>query len=40
MKELLMESSDEMEKCKEEFLKICREKDILTIKLREMGLEN
>lgn len=34
MKELLVESCEEMEKCKQEFLRISREKDILTIRLR------
>lgn len=29
-----------MDKCKEEFTRISREKDILAIKLRELGLEN
>lgn len=40
MKELLLESSLEMERCKEEFVRLGREKDKLTIRLREVGIEN
>ena len=40
MKELLLESSLEMEKCKDEFLRIGREKDHLAVKVRELGYEN
>lgn len=40
LKDLLLESSLEMEKCKEEFLRIGREKDHLTVKVRELGYEN
>lgn len=40
MKQLLIESSNEIDRCKEEFLKLGREKDIMAIKLRELGLEN
>jgi hypothetical protein len=34
MKDLLLESSMEMEKCKDEFIKMGREKDHLVVKLR------
>lgn len=40
MKELLIESSAEMERCKEEFIRIGREKDLLAARLRELGIEN
>ena len=40
LRELLLESSHEMEKCKEEFLRIGREKDLLINKVRELGGEN
>jgi hypothetical protein len=29
-----------MERCKEEFVRMGKEKDILLVKLREMGIEN
>jgi hypothetical protein len=29
-----------MDKCKEEFLRIGREKDLLSVKVRELGYEN
>jgi len=34
LKDLLLESSLEMERCKEEFLRIGREKDHLAVKVR------
>lgn len=37
LRELLLESSNEMERCKEEFLRMGREKDMLVMRLREMG---
>jgi hypothetical protein len=37
LKDLLLESSLEMERCKEEFLRIGREKDHLAVKVRELG---
>ena len=40
MKELLIESSGEMERCKDEFIRIGREKDLLAVRLRELGIEN
>jgi hypothetical protein len=40
LKDLLLESSLEMEKCKDEFLRIGREKDLLSVKVRELGYEN
>ena len=40
LKDLLLESSLEMERCKEEFLRIGREKDHLAVKVRELGFEN
>ncbi len=40
LKDLLLESSMEMERCKEEFLRIGREKDHLAVKVRELGYEN
>ena len=40
LKDILLESSLEMEKCKEEFLRIGREKDHLAVKVRELGYEN
>jgi len=39
LRELLMESSNEMEKCKEEFLRMGRERDILLLKVKELGGE-
>ena len=36
----MLESSNEMEKCKDEFLRMGREKDILLLKVRELGGEN
>ncbi len=38
LKDLLLESSLEMEKCKDEFVRLGREKDHLLIRLRELGL--
>jgi chromosome segregation ATPase len=40
LKDLLLESSLEMERCKDEFLRIGREKDNLAVKVRELGFEN
>jgi hypothetical protein len=40
LKELLHESSLEMDNCKEEFLRIGRERDHLAVKVRELGYEN
>lgn len=40
LKDLLMESSLEMEKCKEEFIRIGQEKDMLAARVRELGFEN
>lgn len=40
LKELLMESSLEMERCKGEFLRLSQEKDLLVGKMRELDLEN
>ena len=40
LRELLLESSNEMEKCKDEFLRMGREKDVLLLKLRELGEDN
>ena len=37
LKDLLMESSSELERCKDEFIKMGRERDILLVKLRELG---
>lgn len=40
LKDLLLESSLEMEKCKEEFIRIGREKDLLSVRVRELDYEN
>lgn len=40
MKELLMESSLEMERCKGEFLRLDKEKEVMMGKLRELDAEN
>ena len=40
LKDLLMESSSELERCKDEFIQMGRERDILLVKLRELGHEN
>lgn len=40
LKDLLVESSLEMERCKGEFLRLDKEKEVLLAKLREMDLEN
>ena len=40
LKDLLLESSLEMEKCKEEFIRIGKEKDLLAAKVRDLGFEN
>lgn len=40
LRELLLESSHQMEKCKEEFIRMGKERDILLLKLREIGCEN
>lgn len=37
---MLLESSGEMEKCKEEFLRMGREKELLLARVRELGGEN
>ena len=39
LRELLLESSHEMEKCKEEFIRLGKERDSLVLRLREMGGE-
>ena len=40
LRELLLESSNEMEKCKDEFLRMGREKDALVQRIRDLGGEN
>jgi hypothetical protein len=40
LRELLVESSNEMEKCKEEFIRMGKERDLLIGQLRELGCEN
>ena len=40
LRELLLESSHEMEKCKEEFLRMGKERDCLLLRVRELGGEN
>jgi|JI9StandDraft_1071089.scaffolds.fasta_scaffold761031_1 hypothetical protein len=40
LKDLLMESSNEMERFKDEFIRLGADKDSLVMKLRELDMEN
>lgn len=40
LKDLLMESSNEMERFKDEFIRLGADKDSLAMKLRELDMEN